>query len=82
MFYGKLAILIPPGQAIWVDYDDHLVADEGATLAQIWNHLGVPPVQVGHTLVKQEVRPLSETVENYDELVLLFEHTEYGVFLP
>jgi LPS sulfotransferase NodH len=80
-FYGKCSLLIPPGQRLWVDYDD-LRANQGPVCAQLWYHLGVPPVAVEATLDKMEDRPLSETVENYEELQMLFEWTEYGVFLP
>jgi LPS sulfotransferase NodH len=80
-FYGKLHLLIPPAQALWIDYDD-LGANQGPVLAQVWHHLGVPAHKVDASLSKLEERPLSETVANYDELQLLFEKSEYGGFLP
>jgi len=81
-FYGKVSVLIPPEQRMWVDYDD-LVSRQEQVLGQVWQFLGVDHYTgVGAQLQRQESRPLRETVTNYSELQLLFEYTEYASFLP
>lgn len=81
-FYGKLSVLIPPEQRLWVDYDQ-LVARQEDVLGQVWQFLGVDHYTgAGAQLQRQEPRPLRETVSNYEELSLLFEYTEYAGFLP
>lgn len=80
-FYGQCSVLIPPEQRIWIDYDSLLVREQ-FTMGRLWHFLEVPYRAVEATLARQETRPLQETVENYSELSLLFEHTEYASFVP
>lgn len=80
-FFGRVSLLIPPGQRIWVDYEQ-LVAEPDYVMSHLWKFLEVEPWKPIPHLAKIEERPLSETIENYGELRMLFQGTDYSIFLP
>ncbi len=81
VFYGRVSLLVPPEQRIWIDYEQ-LRAHTDMIMDHCWKFLGVDPHTCTPQLAKIEERPLRDTVANYGELQLLFEGTDYAGFLP
>lgn len=81
VFYGRIALVVPPTQRFWIDYEAFR-GHTAAFLDHLWTILEVPPHTSTPSLTKMEERPLSETVANYEELQMLYEHTDYSIFLP
>lgn len=66
-----------PRVTIW--YED-LAHDRDATMRDIWDLLGVPPVPVTTTMRRQNPQPLDELIENYEELRTEFAGTPVARF--
>lgn len=62
-----------------VTYED-LVDHKEQTLAAIQDFLGVERRELTTRIVKIQQQPMSEVIENYDELKAYFAGTEYAVF--
>ncbi|OHV42881.1 hypothetical protein BBK14_31585 [Parafrankia soli] len=80
-FYGRIFASFSPEKIHEVYYED-LRDSPGECLAEIWDFLRVSPHPLSdcHLLQRQETRPLSEAVLNYDELRGHFQGTPYQAF--
>ena len=62
-----------------ITYED-LVDNSEETLAKVQDFLGVERLELKTKLVKIQHRPMSEVLENYDEMKAYFADTDYAVF--
>lgn len=61
---------------VWLYYED-LVADHNKVMEQLFEFLNVAPCPLNVATVKQETRPLAETVTNYAELAAYLATTNF-----
>lgn len=80
-FYRRIFSSFPSEMACEVFYEDLLDSPEEC-MANLFDFLGVPPhlLSGGVVLQRQEMRPLSETVLNFDELFSYFRGSSYQCF--
>lgn len=62
-----------------VFYED-LVTERSSTLREVQTFLGVKPARLKNTVQRQNPEPLSDLIENYDELKEVFRDTPYAEF--
>ncbi|MCB0795550.1 MAG: sulfotransferase, partial [Flavobacteriales bacterium] len=67
-------------QVLDITYEK-LVSDLPGQLDRIQQFLGVQPIPLNVTTVKQEVRSLSDIITNYDALCQAWEGTEWAAYL-
>lgn len=76
-FHKQLAEHVPPERRAWITYEQ-LMANQDATLRQVWAALGVTsPGPLAPVTYRQEHRPLADTVTNLDELRAVLSGTRY-----
>jgi len=68
---------VASGRSLWLTYEDHVQSDPRKGYLQICDFVGLPPCSVEVPLGRTNPFPVTEVIENYDEVVRELEPTSF-----